>query len=115
MTITCGVCSPLLSKSKLSESGEPSKWGVRETGKFSNPSNTKEGFGHVTSLHFRNTPNTECASSLKFTQLQHPDPFFAAQKAAGEPPISGPKRLKAHSKRGIDDSALSALPYLHAS
>jgi hypothetical protein len=37
ITLTCGICSPLLSRSKLSESGGPSKWGVRETGKVLEP------------------------------------------------------------------------------
>jgi len=43
--LTCGICSPL-----LSEPGEPSRWGVRQTGRFPNPSNTIKGFGHVTQV-----------------------------------------------------------------
>jgi len=73
ITFTFGLCSPLPDRLKPGESGGPGKWGVRETGKVLEPLKHQEGFGHVTSLHLRNRPITESASSLKLTQ--HPDPL----------------------------------------
>src|ERR1039457_4021735 len=61
------------------ELGEHGKLGAEIGEGFRPPQNTKEGFGHVTSLQFRNTPITPSQHSLRHTQ--HPNPLTASPAA----------------------------------
>src|SRR5580658_5308505 len=54
ITVTCRICSPAPDRGWVSPVSGDSEIGEG----FRIPQNTKEGFGHVTLLQFRNTPFT---------------------------------------------------------